>query len=251
MNAAVHAKPLRHMHAFNAFRTSVCPLWAQRVMRVQCPEGSCQPAPTGPLLTHAHVIWQVWMGTCGASGGQHQSQGGSVRCMWRAGGVAVLYVYLPTHLCTQERGGAGRSGDKGGTGGRNGGTQEAALSRALAGVQHATYREACHCTGTAGHDLFRAATPHPARLIPGACNTVCIGVRLNAPGRDDGVLAMSVNGTTHRLDHVRFRAHGDLRVEGLLVHTWFGGGTNEWAPPSPQRLAFHGFRVGGWGGGSL
>jgi len=69
-------------------------------------------------------------------------------------------------------------------------------------------------------------------------------VRLNTPGEDDGVIAVSLDGEeVFRDDEVVFRTSDDLQIEGLFFSTFFGGGDPSWASPTDQYVEFGGFAV--------
>ena len=69
-------------------------------------------------------------------------------------------------------------------------------------------------------------------------------VRLNTPGRSDGVIQVRLNGVPV-LDEsdLVFRTVAELRIEGLFFSTFFGGGDASWATPRDQYAEFAGFTV--------
>jgi hypothetical protein len=60
------------------------------------------------------------------------------------------------------------------------------------------------------------------RARKGAWNDVSMYVKLNTPGRYDGVLELTVNGATERTEAARLR-YDDTKIQGWLLHTFFGG----------------------------
>jgi len=64
-------------------------------------------------------------------------------------------------------------------------------------------------------------------------------VRLNTPGRADGVLDVWFQGkqVLHRTD-ITYRTTRDLRIDGLFFSSFFGGGDRSWATPKDQYADF-------------
>lgn len=69
-------------------------------------------------------------------------------------------------------------------------------------------------------------------------------VRLNAPGKRDGMVHTWINGRTV-LDkrEMRFRYGDDLKIERFLFSVFFGGSTAEWAPSHDQYLYLDDFTL--------
>ena len=63
----------------------------------------------------------------------------------------------------------------------------------------------------------------------GRWNSMEIYVKLNTPGQKNGVLELSVNGVRRRVEGVRYR-NTDIKLGEVRLHTFFGGGTKEYAP---------------------
>lgn len=87
----------------------------------------------------------------------------------------------------------------------------------------------------AGVHLFypkdrRDAGAWDAKMIVGAWNDVEMFIKLNTPGKKDGILEMTVNGVRKRLSTVRYRYDKAL-INGVKAHTFFGGGSKDYAPP--------------------
>ncbi len=69
-------------------------------------------------------------------------------------------------------------------------------------------------------------------------------VRLNTPGRADGLVQVWLNGVLV-LDEtgLLFRTTPTLRIDGLFFSTFFGGGDASWATPREQSVDFAGFAL--------
>lgn len=78
------------------------------------------------------------------------------------------------------------------------------------------------------------------RLRKGAWNDVEMFMRLNTPGRYDGVLATTINGASKSISSVRYR-YDDAKINGIVLGTFFGGGTTKYAPPTDVRNLYADF----------
>ena len=81
------------------------------------------------------------------------------------------------------------------------------------------------------------------RLAAGRWNDVEMFMKLNTPGAKDGVLEVTVNGVTRRLDTVRFR-YDNSKIMGVKVHPFFGGSTMDYAPPRDCQAWYADFAFG-------
>lgn len=69
-------------------------------------------------------------------------------------------------------------------------------------------------------------------------------VRLNTPGRTDGLVEVWLNGVqVFTQTGLLFRSTLSLRIDGLFFSTFFGGGNATWATPREQYAEFAGFTV--------
>jgi hypothetical protein len=69
-------------------------------------------------------------------------------------------------------------------------------------------------------------------------------VRLNTPGRADGLVEVWLNGRMVLSQrHLDFRSTLNLRIEGLFFSTFFGGDDRSWATPRAQSVEFADFRL--------
>lgn len=151
-----------------------------------------------------------------ATGGDWQKTCGSVRCMWREEGEAIGYLYLPLE---------GKRG-----------------SEAVHRAQTPDVRKALDGTISTKTGLNVWYTKdHPTRAMRfkrGRWNEVSLRVKLNTPGKNDGLLELKVNGSTRKLDTVCFRKSRDIKLNGIIFHYFFGGASKEWMCTSPQEVKF-------------
>lgn len=78
------------------------------------------------------------------------------------------------------------------------------------------------------------------QLHKGRWNEVEMFCKLNTPGKHDGVLEVTINGVTKRLDSVRYR-YDHAKIENVKVNTFFGGGTDDYAPPADTKIWYADF----------
>ena len=78
------------------------------------------------------------------------------------------------------------------------------------------------------------------RLHKGRWNDIEMFCKLNTPGKKDGVLEVTVNGVKKALSTVRYR-YDTSKLEQIKISTFFGGSTEEYAPPQDTRLWFADF----------
>ena len=71
-------------------------------------------------------------------------------------------------------------------------------------------------------------------------NSVEMYMKLNTPGKSDGIMELAVNGERRRLDQVRYRYTGE-RIEEFKLAPFFGGGDKSFAPPADMRLWYTDF----------
>lgn len=74
-------------------------------------------------------------------------------------------------------------------------------------------------------------------LKKGQWNTVDMFLRLNTPGKYDGVMELTVNGVKKRLDTVRYR-YDSAKINSFHLSTFFGGSTTKFAPPQDTTVWF-------------
>lgn len=83
-----------------------------------------------------------------------------------------------------------------------------------------------------------------ARLTTGVWHHIETYVRMNHPGRVDGVSESWLDGRRVYLNqHVRWRDTADFAIDSFRFETFFGGGTPDFAPPLAQYALFDNITV--------
>ena len=88
--------------------------------------------------------------------------------------------------------------------------------------------------GTFGEDLSWGVA-----FAPNRWTTVETRIKMNTPGRNDGVVESWIDGTRvlSRTD-IRFRDTDAFNIDSLLFHTFFGGSGADWAPTKDELVDF-------------
>jgi len=155
-------------------------------------------------------------GEPGADGGHHLEHGGSARVMWRVledVPTAVAYIYIPNEVAGQPYKGED--------------------SKVYA-VQGPAFGKILHWT-PGGDDLFRDAG---MALEASGWNEVTLTVKLNDPGKKNGVIRVRVNGVEASFDSMIWRTDASLKINQLILNAWFGGSSEDYASPSNQSAEF-------------
>lgn len=99
--------------------------------------------------------------------------------------------------------------------------------------------------GVWGDDLDWMKDGVPCRFKPGVWHCVESYVRLNTPGKRDGIIRSWLDGDeVLDVDTLRFRDVSELRIDGFYFSTFFGGGDLSWAPTEDQFVQFDDFVLG-------
>ena len=99
-------------------------------------------------------------------------------------------------------------------------------------------------TGEAGHALWKKQDSG-MQFKKGTWNTVSLRVQLNTPGSGNGVFALTINGATRSVP-VRFRSSASTKINNLVIVSFFGGGSREWAAPKDSYSLYKDVRVAVW-----
>lgn len=149
-----------------------------------------------------------------ANGGNWIDDAGSVRPMWRANNgkdpFMIAYVYLP------DKKGPKHAYDQ----------------------QGQDYQDATRPGDRTGHDVW--IDKKPLSLTRG-WNSLKVRIELNTPGKKDGVLEMTVNGTTRRVDDVMYRTDKNIKINKARIVSFFGGGSDDWSSPKDTTISFRNF----------
>lgn len=161
--------------------------------------------PTGFDWVKGGKLPGLWIGNMGASGGKHMKDGSSFRVMWREGGAAEAYVYLPRQ------------------------------------PNITMYQQPGYINnGPYGESLWRGQFAFRTDVW----NNITLLLKVNTPGKADGIIALTINNITQRTDGVLWiDDKKQYKVSGLMMHTFFGGSDASWATPMEQNIYFRNFRV--------
>lgn len=154
-------------------------------------------------------------GAC-ATGGDWQYSAGSLRMMWREGGRAIGYVYIPLQ--------AGLIGAR----------------WSAWGAQGADYKKVSIDTGDTGDDVW-CKVDGGLVLKAGEWNDVTMVVAMNTPLLANGWISITVNGDTRTVKGVRWRVSSGVQVQNMLFATFFGGGDETWAADKETYSMFRNF----------
>jgi hypothetical protein len=157
----------------------------------------------------------VWGGLPGSGGGQWNDDGWSARVMFRDDGKVVAYVYMCTDQGTYD-------GEK----------------CALVRNQGPGFDAIAHHTNGAGIDLWRQTN---LKMNAGAWNSVSLRVKINDPGKSNGLIALTVNGITKSFDKICWSKR-PKKASGIVFSSWFGGGSKDYAPSKTQTADFRNIR---------
>ncbi len=140
----------------------------------------------------------LYLGSMGATGGNHIDSGATFRVMWRASGAAEAYVYAPKD-------------------------QVPGFAK-LPGLDINTVY---------GTSIFRGEF----FFKKNQWNTVKISVKLNTINKADGVLSITINDVTRDFSSMTWRTQ-DIGVSGVIFESFFGGSSPDWATPKDTFILF-------------
>jgi hypothetical protein len=147
----------------------------------------------------------LWIGNRGANGGNHMQDGSSFRLMWRTEGAAEAYLYLP-HQPNQS------------------------FYEQKGYVNNDQY----------GESLWRGQF----NFQTGVWNNVTLYIGVNTPNTANGLIRLTINNTTQEMNNIVWiNSNKQQKVNGIMMHTFFGGNDVSWATPIEQNIYFRGFTV--------
>jgi hypothetical protein len=162
------------------------------------------------LLTNEDFDWVkggmlpgLWIGKMGALDANHIEDGSSTRIMWRKNGLAEAYLYVNTQLPEFYQ---------------------------LPGY----FNNKPH-----GESMYRGFS----KFVANVWNTVILRIKLNTVGENNGILQLSINNKTLTYDKMNWRNNENTTINGILMHSFFGGSDNTWATPKQQKVLFSKFAV--------
>ncbi|KZT18836.1 polysaccharide lyase family 14 protein [Neolentinus lepideus HHB14362 ss-1] len=142
-------------------------------------------------------------GSISCSGGARDDACFSARFMWRTDGAGELYTYLPPSYSANNN------------------------------VCNVAPYSTCNPTygASVGRGAFTFAT--------GAWTTISQRVRLNDAGAENGELEVFANGkSVISVGGLVLRNSSSGRIRGMMMQTFFGGSTSDWATPRDQDVYF-------------
>jgi len=145
----------------------------------------------------------LWIGKMGAQDSNHLTDGASCRIMWRKNGIAEAYLYVNTQLSE--------------------------FYKTPGYFNNKPY----------GESMYRGF----ANFVAGDWNRIIIRIKLNTVGLHDGILQISINNKTMTYDKMNWRNNDSILINGILMHSFFGGSGDSWATPKEQKVLFSKFTV--------
>jgi hypothetical protein len=145
----------------------------------------------------------LWFGDIGANGGNHIDAGSSFRLMWRADGEAEAYVYLPK-------------------------------------TQLNSYYS---MPGYHGNDVFGDSVWRGVfKFETGVWNEVELYAKVNNEMDYSDHIGLTINNVTMLYTQLMW-SNSTTLINGLMMHTFFGGNDKTWATPKDQEISFKDIEV--------
>jgi hypothetical protein len=88
-----------------------------------------------------------------------------------------------------------------------------------------------------GHSVWRGLF----RFVANQWNNITLCVKLNKIGRYDGQIVSNVNGVMLNYTKMLWRTNMSQLVNGIMMHSFFGGNDPSWAPPFDTFILFRNF----------
>lgn len=154
----------------------------------------------------------------GGTGGDWIPNGGSCRPMWGEGGVLCAYVYYNKATNTP-------------------------ASRASFAEQAPEFASIAKASGTAGQRLWESTNAFSKPMPIGQWFTVTVTVIMNTPGKQDGVLSLSLNGETRTYSKMFWRGTADQLIDYAVLSVWHGGSDSGWGCPADVQAQFKNFSI--------
>jgi hypothetical protein len=147
----------------------------------------------------------LWMGNIGANGGNHLQNGSSFRLMWRANGAVEAYLYIPKQS------------------------------------KKSFYKQPGYVyNDESGESLWRGLFTFQVNIW----NKITLVAKMNKPQKADGSISLTINNIKRKFDGIIWmNSPSQQYINGLMMHTFFGGGDTSWATPREQSVSFKDFQV--------
>lgn len=149
-------------------------------------------------------ILGLWIGDIGASGGNHIEDGASIRISWISQGKAIAYLYVPENQ--------------------------------YQGFKNIPGYVDNHPFGISIWKEEFQLQPHMT------WNNITVAVKLNEKDYD-GFLELTINNVTRNYDKMNWRNDKNLKINGIMMNTFFGGNDVSWATPRTTWTYYKSFAI--------
>lgn len=174
----------------------------------------------------AGKIIGLFVGSGDADGGDYSPTGASYRLTWQINGGLAPYVYPQVRTAFSKKQ-EGRQIDW------------ARLDQSPDFQSVARVSSGVHLF-TPGQNVKKNIEAWDLRLHKGQWNSLEMFMRLNTPGKYDGVLGVTVNGVSKQIASVRYR-YDNAKINRVLIGPFFGGSTQDYAPVRDTKLWYADF----------
>ena len=171
------------------------------------------PDPAWPWTSTSGKLAGFAIGKGASSGGDYSTNGASVRLSWDDNGGLSPYVYPELHQALHTL----KSHKKV--------TPEqldqdpSFYADVPKGAQSGISPAGTHMW----HPRKGGQNSYALAFVRGRWNQIELYVKLNTPGKYDGIIEYSINGKTVRFEKMRLR-YDSSSIESVQIHTFFGGG---------------------------
>lgn len=87
-----------------------------------------------------------------------------------------------------------------------------------------------------GDDLYYTVNGQKSQFKPGQWYTIEWRVKMNTPGKSDGIIQSWIDGKPAVSKNLMYRMNNGFAIDKFIFSTFFGGGDSSWAPPSTQYI---------------
>lgn len=94
-----------------------------------------------------------------------------------------------------------------------------------------------------GEDMWWKTKGKNLYFTIGKWHTIKTRVKMNTPGKKDGLIQSWLDGKLALDKKVRFRKNKKLGIDTFIFTTFFGGNTIRWAPKKNERVLFDEFKI--------
>lgn len=80
-------------------------------------------------------------------------------------------------------------------------------------------------------------------FTPGKWQTLKTRIKMNTPGKNNGMIQSWLDGKIALTEKVKFRNNNNLGTDTFIFTTFFGGNTEEWSPKKEEKILFDEFKI--------